>query len=184
MNEKTIRSKTVFRGRLIRLDLVTIEIDGVRSTREIVRHPGATAALAQLPDGRFVLVEQYRKPVERELLEIVAGVLKPGERPDLCARRELKEETGYTARTLTKLAVLLPSPGYVTEALHLYYAMLRPTQGRRNFDDDERVSVRYFTAQQIESLMKCGCIRDGKTLAAWALYHLKIRRGKKRRSKP
>jgi len=184
MNEKTFRSKTVFRGRLIRLDLVTIEIDGVRSTREIVHHPGATAVLAQLPDGRFVLVEQYRKPVEREMLEIVAGVLKRGERPDLCARRELKEETGYAADTLAKLAVLLPSPGYITEAIHLFYARLRPTQGRRNLDDDERVRVRYFTARQIESLIRRGRVRDGKTLAAWALYNLKILRGKKRRSKP
>ena len=184
MNEKTIRSKTVFRGRLIRLDLLTVEIDGVRATREIVRHPGATAVLAQLPDGRFVLVEQYRKPVEQELLEIVAGVLKRGERPDRCARRELKEETGYTASELIKLAVLLPSPGYVTEVIHLFYARLRPTQGRRNLDDDERVRVRYFTARQIESLMKCGRIRDGKTLSAWALYSLAILRGKKRHSKP
>ena len=179
MNEKTVRAKTMFQGRLLRLDRVTIEMDGARSTREIVHHQGATAVLAQLPDGRFVLVEQYRKAVEREMLEIVAGILDPGERPDLCARRELKEETGYTARRLVKLAVMLPSPGYTTEALHLFYARVNPKQGRRSLDDDERVNVHYFTARQIEAMMRKGRIRDGKTLAIWTLYKLKIRRGKK-----
>ena len=179
MNEKTIGSKTVFRGRLLRLDVVTVEIDGARSTREIVHHQGATAVLAQLPDNRFVLVEQYRKPVEQEMLEIVAGVLHAGERPELCARRELAEETGYSARTLTKLAVMRPSPGYTTEALHLFYARLKPEQGRRNLDDDERVKVRYLSARRIESLIKRGRIADGKTLAAWLLYKLKILHGRK-----
>lgn len=179
MKEKTIGSKTVFQGRLLKLDVVTIEIDGARSTREIVHHQGATAVLAQLPDDRFVLVEQYRKPVEREMLEIVAGVLHAGERPDVCARRELKEETGYSAKTLTKLVVMRPSPGYTTEALHLFYARLGAKQGGRNLDEDERVKVRYLTASQIERLMKRGRIADGKTLAAWLLYKLKILHGKK-----
>lgn len=177
MKEKTIGSKTVFRGRLLKVDVVTVDMGGARSTREIVHHQGATAVVAQLPDDRFVLVEQYRKPVEREVLEIVAGVLHAGERPDVCARRELKEETGYSARTLTKLAVMHPSPGYTTEALHLFYARLGSKQGRRQLDEDERVTVRYLTASQIERLMKKGRIADGKTLAAWLLYKLKVLHG-------
>lgn len=177
MKEKTIGSKTVFRGRLLKLNVVTVDIGGTRSTREVVHHQGATAVLAQLPDDRFVLVEQYRKPVEREMLEIVAGVLDPGERPDRCARRELTEETGYSARTLTKLAVMHPSPGYTTEVLHLFYARLGAKQGRRQLDEDERVKVRYLTAGQIERLMKKGRVADGKTLAAWLLYKLKILHG-------
>ena len=173
MKERTLATRTAFKGRLLQLDVVTVGMGGKRYTREIVRHNGATAILAQLPDGRFVLVEQYRKAVEQEMLEIVAGTLERGERPDRCARRELKEETGYAAKSLRKLGVMFPSPGYGAEALHLFYARLGPRQGGRSLDDDERVKVRRLDAGQIESLMKRGRIRDGKTLAAWALYKLK-----------
>jgi ADP-ribose pyrophosphatase len=179
VKEKTISTKTLFQGRLLKLDVVTIDIDGVRATREIVHHGGATAVLAQLPDDRFILVEQYRKPVEKEMLEIVAGVREKGERPDVCARRELKEETGYTPKLLKKLGVMLPSPGYTTEVLHLFYARVDPQQGHKRPDDDERVSVRYLSSASIETLMKRGRIQDGKTLAAWTLYKLKILRAQR-----
>jgi len=184
MNEKTIRSKTVFQGRLLRLAVVTVDVDGKRSTREIAYHNGATAVLAQLPDKRFVLVEQFRKPLEQEMLEVVAGGLDKGERPAACARRELREETGYRARRLVALGRMAPAPGYTSEILHLFFAQVDPRQGRKQPDEDERVTVRYLTARQMESLIRQGRIQDGKTLAIWTLYQLKILRGKKRQSTP
>lgn len=178
MKEKTLGRKTGFQGRLLKLEVMTVELDGVRSTREVVRHPGATAVLAELPDGRFIFVKQYRKPVERELIEIVAGVKHRGEQPARCAVREVREETGYTVRRLTSLGSILPSPGYTDEELHLFHAMLNPRKGKRGLDEDERISLCYLTARQVERLLKTGRVRDGKTLAAWLLYRLRIRHGK------
>ena len=175
MKEKTLSTKTVFKGRLLRVDVVQIETeDGARSDREVVRHSGATAVLTQLPDGRFVLVRQYRKPVEREMIEIVAGVLKPGEDPDRCAVREVKEETGYTVRELVKLGTIFPSPGYTTEKLHLYFARLFAEQGGLEQDEDERVDTVYLTAEEIRTLIRKGEMKDGKTLAAWLLYLTRV----------
>ena len=179
MKEKTISRKAVFQGRLIKVEVLKVQVGtGVRSTREIVRHPGATAILAQLPDERFVLVRQYRKAVEKEMLEIVAGTLTPGEKPRRCARRELREETGYTASSLIPLGVIFPSPGYVEEKIHLYFARLRPVQGSRCLDDDEKLNVLRLTASQIETAIRKGRVQDAKTLAAWMFYKLKVLRGK------
>ena len=179
MKEKTISRKSVFQGRLIKVEVVEVQVGaGIRSSREIVRHPGATAILAQLPDQRFVMVRQYRKAVEKEMLEIVAGTLTPGEAPRRCAVRELREETGYSARSLASLGLIFPSPGYVKEAIHLYFARLRPVQGSRCLDDDEKLNVLRLTESQIEAAIRKGRIQDAKTLAAWTLYKLKILRGK------
>ena len=175
--EKTLSTKTVFKGRILRVDVVGVETaDGVKSEREIVRHPGAAVILAQLPDGRFVFVRQYRKAVELELLEVVAGTLESGEDPDACAARELHEETGYKAATLTKLGVAYPAPGYTAEKLHIYFAKLQPEQGGGTPDVDEHLDVVYLTAAEIERLISEGEMTDGKTLAAWLLYCRRILR--------
>ena len=93
--EKTLASRTVFDGKLLCLEVIDVEVEpGVESVREVVRHPGAVVLLPQLPDGRFVLVRQFRKAIEEEILEAVAGTLDPGEDPLNCAGRELAEETG------------------------------------------------------------------------------------------
>jgi ADP-ribose pyrophosphatase len=171
MHEKTIHAETAFEGKLVRLDVLDVELEcGKRAVREIVKHPGATAILAQLPDERFVLVKQYRKAVESELLEVVAGILDPGEDPETCARRELKEETGYDAASLQSLGVIYPAPGYSEEVLHMFFAELAPERGPMRPDDDERLEVVWMSAETLESMIAAGEIRDGKTLAAWALY--------------
>jgi len=126
--------------------------------------------LAQLPDERFVLVRQYRKAVELELLEAVAGTLDPGEDPDTCVHRELEEETGYRAASMEKLGVIYPAPGYSEEILHVYFAKLAPERGAMRPDDDERLEVELLTAEALEAMMDAGDMRDAKTLAAWALY--------------
>jgi len=160
-----------FQGRLVCVEVLDVELDGgKRAVREIVKHPGATVILAQLPDQRFVLVRQYRKAIEQALLEVVAGTLDPGEDPESCARRELTEETGYTAKSLRKLGVMYPAPGYSEEVLHVFFAALLPKRGTMRPDDDERLEVEYFTAEALETRIAAGEIRDAKTLGAWALY--------------
>jgi ADP-ribose pyrophosphatase len=171
MQEKTLSTTTAFSGRLLKVEVVEVELEsGARSRREVVRHPGAVAILAELPDGRFVLVRQFRKAIEQDLLEVVAGTLDKGEDPDDCARRELREETGYSPETLTRLGAVFVAPGYSQEMLHVYHARLNPTPGCLSPDDDEKLEVVCLTAAQLEQMMKAGEIADAKTLAAWLLY--------------
>lgn len=180
MREKTLSSRTVFDGRLLRVDVLNVELDsGVRAVREIVRHPGACVVLPRLPDGRFVFVRQFRKPVEREIVEAVAGVLKPGEDPADCADRELWEETGFKATGLHSMGVVYSSPGYCDEQLHFFYAQLSLEQGSPNPEDDERIEVVYLSAEQIEKMISEGEIVDAKTVVAWQLWKSKIQKEKR-----
>jgi ADP-ribose pyrophosphatase len=160
--------KTVFQGRLIRVELQTVDMGGGKSaTREVVRHPGAAAILAELPDGRFVWVEQYRRAVGLRLVEVVAGTLEPGEAPAVCARREVEEETGYKVAELIPLGMVYASPGFVSEALHLFYARLDGACGAQCLDTDERVRPLLLTAGEIDAMIADGRIVDSKSLCCW-----------------
>ena len=171
MYEKTLTSTPAFSGRLLNVEVLEVELEpGVRSRREIVRHPGATAIVARIPDGRFVFVRQFRKPIETELLEIVAGGLEKGELPADCARREIKEETGHDVLSLRPLGTAYPAPGYTDEILHLFFAELSATRDAQHGDHDERITVEYLTEAEVEALLDQGAIHDGKTLAAWLLF--------------
>ena len=170
MNERTIGITSVFHGRLLDVEVLDVEMaSGTCTTREIVRHKGAVAILARLDDGRFVLVRQYRKPVESVVLEIVAGLLEEGEAPDACAVREVKEETGYDVKSMTKLGEIWPSPGYTSELLHLFYAELSGDGEPVSLDDDEMLEPAVMEERTIEKMIRDGKIRDGKTLAAWCM---------------
>lgn len=169
--EKTLTRNRVFEGKLLKIDLLDVELDnGRKSKREIICHPGAAVILAQLPDKRFVLVKQYRKAVEDYCIEAIAGTLDPNETPDTCATRELKEETGYSATSIKKIGVIAPAPGYTEELFHTYFATLNPKQGNIDPDDDENIEVLYFDENQIEEMISSGVIYDAKTIVAWHLY--------------
>lgn len=168
--EKTLAARTVFDGKLLRLEVLDVEVDpGLHSVREVVRHPGAVVVLPQLPDGRFVFVRQFRKPIEDYLFEAVAGTLDPGEEPVACAGRELEEETGYAAEELHSLGYMFPAAGYTDECLHAFFAQLSGERVDRQPDDDERIEVVTASASEVESLIASGEIADAKTLAIWTL---------------
>jgi ADP-ribose pyrophosphatase len=171
MNEKTISITPAFTGRLISVETLQVELEpGHRAYREIVRHPGAIAAVARVPDGRFVFVRQFRKPIEREVLEVIAGRKELQERPEDCAAREIKEETGHEVVALHSLGGLYPSPGYVDELIHLFFAELSESAEIPNGDHDERITVEYLTREEFEAMVDGGLIEDAKTLAAWLLF--------------
>jgi len=171
MGERTVGSRRVFDGRLLRVDAVEVELDsGRRTVREIVRHPGAVAVLARLTDGRFVFVRQFRKAADRPLLEIVAGTLEPDEDPRACAARELGEEAGCRADDLVAIGSIFPSPGYTDERIHLYYATVQPDPAGPAPDEDEEIDVVRLSEADVEARIGAGEITDGKTLAAWLLY--------------
>jgi len=171
MYEKTVASRRIYQGRVVTLDVLDVELEnGVRSTREIVRHCGAVAVLPRLPDGRFLLVKQFRKAIDRVFIEVVAGTLEDGEEPEVCARRELKEETGYTARKLELLGTTYPSPGYVGERIDIYYAECEDSPTELSTDHDEQIEPFPVTAGEINRMILSGEIQDAKSLAAWLLY--------------
>lgn len=161
---RILKSKTLFRGRVVDLKIERVlEPGGVETTREVVCHPGSIVVIPHLPDGRLVLVRQYRHAVGESLWELVAGGMERGETPRQSARRELLEETGYHARVLKPLLEFYPSPGILSERMHLVEAWdLSPAKGRP--DADERIKIGFFTQKQVVQMIKRHKIRDGKTL--------------------
>ena len=170
---KILSSKILLRSRVfdVRRDKI-IEPDGLRSTRDIVVHPGSVVVLPVFDDGRILLIRQYRHAVGRELWELVAGGMEPGEAPLAGAKRELAEETGYTARSWRKLLDVFPTPGFVSERMVVYLAQdLR--EGEARPEDDERITARAFAPREIERWIRSGKLRDAKSIAG-ILYYLRF----------
>lgn len=166
--ETTIESTPIYKGRVISLkvDKVTLP-NGETGMREIVNHPGAVAVIAIMDDGKFLVVEQYRKALERSIIEIPAGKLEPGEQPEVTARRELEEETGYTCGELTYIQTFATSPGFADEVIHLYVARnLTLLEEAAPLDEDEFVELMAVTIEEAEQMMADGRIYDAKTAFA------------------
>ena len=177
MQETTVRKTIRYRGRVLDLEVQAVRLaDGQRALREIVRHAPAVGVLARDADGRFLLVRQFRKPVDRPVVEICAGIREPGERAAAAARRELREETGRRARRLVRLGGIHASPGYCDEWIDLFYAECAPGRVPLDPDEDERVEVVSLTAADLDRRIRRGEIADGKTVAAWGLW--RSRRGR------
>jgi ADP-ribose pyrophosphatase len=161
---RVLESKTVFRGRAVELKVDrVVEPGGVETTREVICHPGSVVVVPHLPDDRLVLVRQYRYAVRKPLWELVAGGMEPGETPRQGARRELLEETGYRAGRIEPLLEFYPSPGILSEKMHLVQAWdLVASKGQP--DADERIETGIFTVHQIMKMIQGKKIHDGKTL--------------------
>lgn len=170
--EETVSSEQIFEGRIISLQVDTVALPGGRTaTREIVRHPGASAVMALL-DGKLLVVEQYRKPMDIFQVEIPAGKLDGDEDPALAAARELEEETGYRPKGLKLISSFYTSPGFADEKLYLYFAD-ELERGEQNPDEDEDLFVEAITLEQAERYISEGRISDAKTILAvyaWKLY--------------
>ncbi|REJ26977.1 MAG: ADP-ribose pyrophosphatase [Caldibacillus debilis] len=169
--EKTLNRKTIFEGRVITVHLDEVSLpDGKTSTREIVEHPGAVAVIAFTDEGKMVMVRQYRKPLNRALVEIPAGKIDRGEQLEACARRELEEETGYVCAKLTHLVSFYTSPGFCDEILHIYLAEGLTKAEGRHLDEDEFLDLLEVTFEEAENLVKKGEIMDAKTIYAWQYW--------------
>jgi len=174
--ERTLSSQTVFDGRAVKLRVDTVETaDGQESTREIVEHIDCIAVVPVDENDNVLLVRQYRKAIEKELLEIPAGGIDPGEDPDTTVLREMQEETGYLPGKIEKLAGFYSAPGYCTEYLHLYLATdLAPS--RLYADDTAGISVVRVPVGDIPALLAGDELEDGKTIAGLRIF-LDHRRG-------
>jgi len=175
LEEKTLSTEHIFTGKVISLQVDEVELpNGKTSKREIIKHPGAVAIIALTDDKKVVMVEQYRKALERNLVEIPAGKLEKGEEPEVCAVRELEEETGYECERIDWLTSFYTSPGFADELVHLYVATgLNKKVNAAELDEDEFVNLIEVTLEEALELMKNQKIYDAKT--AFAVQYLQLK---------
>ncbi|WP_082233927.1 NUDIX domain-containing protein [Halobacillus massiliensis] len=176
--EVTTESEEIYKGRIVHLKVDSVTLpDGNTSKREIIKHPGAVAIIAQKEDGKIIFVEQYRKAMEKSMVEIPAGKLEEGEEPIVTAKRELEEETGYTSDNLKLIRTFYTSPGFADELVHVYYTNdLTKLEEKVDGDEDEFVELMELTLTEAEKLEEEERIHDAKT--SYALLYLKLREQK------
>lgn len=176
LKETTISSKEIFKGRVIDLFVEEVELpNGKTSTREIVKHPGAVAVIAITSENKILMVEQFRKPLGRTLVEIPAGKLEKGEEPEATAKRELQEETGYTCGELRPLISFYTSPGFADELVHLFIAEnLEKLTVAAELDEDEFLDVMEVTLDEALEMIQNKRIYDAKT--AYAVQYLQLKK--------
>ena len=160
--EKKPSSEAIFDGVLLHVKRDTVKLpNGKEATREWIKHPGASSVIPLLPDGRIILVRQYRYPIDAVTLEVPAGKLDaPDEDPLVCAERELSEETGYTAEHITKLTTIV---GFSNEKIHLYAAE-GLTPGKQHTDEDEFINVVKVPLAEAVAMATDGRIVDAKSV--------------------
>lgn len=180
--EKTLKRKELFKGKIIEvyLDDVALPMGGT-AKRELVFHHGGVGIIPITKDNKIIMVKQFRKPLEKVVLEIPAGKIDPGEgqHPEKTALRELEEETGYRTEELTYINDMYLSPGFSNEKLYIYAATdLVKVENPRPQDDDEVLELYELTMEEAKQAIQEGSICDAKTIFAvnyWEL--LQCRRG-------
>lgn len=166
LTEKQISSKYIFKGKIINLRVDDALLpNGATATREVIEHNGGVCVLPLTENEEVLMVEQFRYPYQKEVLEIPAGKKDPDEEPLECGKRELKEETGATALKYQFLGELYPSPGYCGEIIYMYLAT-DLSYGKTNPDEDEFLNIKKVPLEKAIEMVMSGEIKDSKTQAA------------------
>ena len=177
---KIVSSREYFRNSLIKLTVdEVLDPEGFPLTRAIVHHPGSAVVLARDGRGRILMVRQFRAPARDYLWELPAGKIDVGETALTTARRELKEETGFTARRWRKLVGYWASPGFLGELMNIYLAE-ELKEGAATPMDDERIERRWFTVAELEAGIAGGRIVDGKTMIGLYVWKLSTAAARRR----
>jgi len=171
MTEKTISSQSIYKGKILNVRKDTVELsNGNTACREVVEHSGGVCVLPLTDSDEVIMVKQFRYPYETALLEIPAGKLEKGEEPLECGKRELLEETGFTAERFDYLGKLYPTPAYCTEVIHIYLARGvcedTPAEGENNPhvpDEDEILEVVKLSFDKVIDMIFRNEILDAKT---------------------
>ncbi|UXS28259.1 NUDIX hydrolase [Staphylococcus delphini] len=165
--EKTISKESIYKGKIIEVEKHKVSLPNNETAyREVVKHNGAVAICALTPDQQVILVKQYRKALEQELLEIPAGKLEPGEDRESAAMRELEEETGYKAKKLTLIGEVYGTPGFSNEKISVYFAD-NLVEGEVNLDEDEFVEKVLYSLEDVKKAIEARTIEDAKTFIAF-----------------
>jgi ADP-ribose pyrophosphatase len=167
---KVLKSELIYKGRVFEIRHEKVrEPSGLEVTRDVVKHPGSVVVLPVLPDGRIVLIRQYRHAAGQYLWELVAGHKEPNETFAEGAHRELKEEAGYTARRVRKLLEIFPSPGLLGERMEIYLAE-GLTEGEAEPEEDEKITVKILPLKEALAWIRKGKIRDSKSVSGILYY--------------
>ncbi|EIK0278969.1 NUDIX hydrolase [Staphylococcus pseudintermedius] len=165
--EKTISKESIYKGKIIEVEKHKVSLPNNETAyREVVKHNGAVAICALTPDQQVILVKQYRKALEQELLEIPAGKLEPGEDRESAAMRELEEETGYKAKKLTLIGEVYGTPGFSNEKISVYFAD-NLVEGKVNLEEDEFVEKVLYSLDDVKKAVEARTIEDAKTFIAF-----------------
>lgn len=164
-NEKTVKKTTVYSGKILNLRRDDVILpDGNSAIREVVEHSGGSAILCEI-DDKVLMVKQFRYPHGESIWEIPAGKRNPSEPPEVTAIRELEEEGGVVAEKVEKIFEVYPTPAYTEEVIHIFKA-IGVKKGKVHLDDDEFLTAKWFTKDELKKMMKDGEIKDAKTLIA------------------
>lgn len=169
-----VEQKYLYKGKIVNMRVDKVKFpSGLIKDREVVEHKSAVAILAVDCEGKIFLISQYRHAVDKELYEIPAGLIDPGEEPAASAVRELQEEIGYRPGRLEKVTEFYSSPGFTDEKIVLYYATdLHESKLPR--DEDEYIRIYNFTPEEIKELITADKIQDGKTIMSYCWYAAKM----------
>ncbi|OPZ92832.1 MAG: ADP-ribose pyrophosphatase [Firmicutes bacterium ADurb.Bin419] len=162
--EKTLSRKHIYKGNIIDVECWNVLLpNGKEASRDVVLHPGASVVIPITDKGEVYMVRQFRKPIDLESLEIPAGKLDKGEDPLVCAKRELKEETGLDAKDVRHLLDIHSAPGFSNEILHMYVAK-DLYEGESCADEDEFISAEKYPINTLVDMVVKNEITDAKTI--------------------
>lgn len=176
-NAKRINRQEVYKGKIFTVAEDTIQFpNGKEAKWDVLLHSGATAVVPIDEDGNIVLVEQYRCVEDGPILEIPAGKLEEGEDPATCASRELEEETGYKAKQLIPISSIYSAVGFSDEIIQIF-AAIGLDKGVQNLDEDEYVTIKKYTMDEVVDMIIGGEIKDSKTVSSILTVKEMILRG-------
>ncbi len=174
--EVGLSKETAYDGKLFKVVKEMVRLpDGRERPRELVIHPGAVALVVVDEQDRLVMVRQYRRAADAVLLEIPAGTREPGEDAETCARREVREETGYSAGRVERLGGFYSAPGFCTEFLECFL-LTDLNEGESGGDEDENIEIEHLTFEEVLDGIRRGEIVDAKSIAGILMWH-SLKRG-------
>lgn len=176
MHYEIISSETPFKGKVVDIKVEEVKFEGKEKLvrRETVIHPGGAVAVPVKDDGKLVLIKQFRWPHKKVLFELPAGKLDKGEDPQVCAARELKEETGYTTSNISRLGEIITTSGFCNEVLHIYLAKDLLFGDHAREEGEEGIELVEMTLEEIDEKIRSNEICDAKTICGIQMYRLTI----------